>query len=406
MTGVSRRAAIGGAVALPLSMPSIIRAQTVSAPVKIGLLSDVGGTYQDNGGPGNKVAAELAVSDFGGTVLGRPIVVMQADDQNKPDVASSIARQWIDTDGVSLLLDGASSSAALAIQQISREKKRVYCTTSSIATALVGKACSPYFFQFMANAWSLSKGVGGTLTEQGNKTWFFIAVDNEAGTSLQSGAEQFILPAGGQVLGSVRAPVGTHDFSSYLVQAQASGAKVIGLANAGVDLQNCIKQAAEFGITKKGTLLATLVLEINDVISLGQDVCQGLVLATSFYWNLSLETRAFADRYVPKMGKPPGSGQACAYSSTMHWLKAVRDAGTLDADTVVAKMRQTPINDFFNKDVRIMPNGTVPHTTYLWMVKPSSEAKGKWDVFRQLGVLPSPTAFPPADAFGCPVTKA
>ena len=294
----------------------------------------------------------MAVLYWAGT-----IEVMQADDQNKPDVASTLARQWIDTEGVSLLLDGASSSAALAIQQVSREKKRVYCTTSSIATALVGKACSPYSFQFMGNAWSLAKGVGGTLTEQGHDTWFFIAVDNEAGTSLQTSTEQFIKAAGGKVLGAVRAPVGNADFSSHLVQAKASGAKVICFANAGADLQNCIKQAAEFGIAKGGQLLATLILEINDVVSLGQDACQGLVLTTSFYWNLSPETRAWTERYVAKMKKPPGSGQACAYSSTLHWLKAVRAAGTLDADAVTAKMRETPVDDFFNRDVRIMVNG-------------------------------------------------
>ena len=404
MNRISRRAALAGLAAAPLARPALVRAQT--APIKIGLLSDVGGTYQDNGGPGSKVAAEMAVADFGGKVLGRPIQVMQADDQNKPDIASTIARQWIDTEDVSLLLDGASSSAALAIQQVSREKKRVYCTTSSLATALVGKGCSPYFFQFMANAWSLAKGVGETLTEQGNKTWFFIAVDNEAGTSLQGGAEHFVLPAGGKVLGSVRAPVGNHDFSSYLIEAQASGAKVVCFANAGTDLQNCIKQASEFGITRKGTLLATLVLEIADVISLGQDVCQGLVLATSFYWNQTPETRAWSERYIPKMGKPPSSGQACAYSATTHWLKAVQATGTLDADVVAAKMHETPVNDFFNKDVRIMVNGTVPHTTYVWMVKPSSEAAAKWDGFKLINTLPTPTAFQPPDTFGCPLAKA
>ncbi len=406
MTTISRRAALAGLAAAPLARPALIRAQSVSAAIRIGLLSDVGGTYKDNGGPGNKVGTELAVADFGGSLLGRPIEVMQADDQNKPDVASSVARQWIDTEGVSLLLDGASSPAALAIQQVSREKKRVYCTTSSIPTALVGKPCSPYSFQFFGNAWSLSKGVAGTLTEQGNKTWFFIAVDNEAGTSLQKGAEQFIKAAGGTVVGAARAPVGNADFSSYLLQAKASGAKVIGLANAGADLQNCIKQAAEFGIAKGGQLLATLLLEINDVLSIGQDACQGLVLPSSFYWNSSPETRTWAARYVPKMNRPPGTGQACAYSATMHWLKAAKAAGTLDADVVAAKMRDTPLNDFFNRDVRIMANGAVPHTHYLWIVKPPAETKEQWDVFKLIGTLPSPSAFPPADAFGCPLGKA
>jgi branched-chain amino acid transport system substrate-binding protein len=404
MTSLSRRSVLGAVAVASLARPSILRADT--APVKIGLLSDVAGTYQDNGGPGAKVATEMAVADFGGSILGRPIQVIQADDQNKPDVASSLARQWLDTEGVSLLLDGASSPAALAIQQVSREKKRVYCTTSSLATALVGKSCSPYFFQFNSNAWALAKGVCGTLTDKGYNTWFFIAVDNEAGISLQSGAEHFIQPAGGKVLGSARAPVGDLDFSSHLISAQASGAKVICFANAGTDLQNCIKQAEECGITKNGTLLATLVLEVNDVISIGQDVCKGLVMATSFYWNQSADTHAWSHRYMPTMGKPPSSGQACAYSATTHWLKAVQAAGTLDGDAVAAKMRETPVNDFFNKDVRIMSNGTVPHTMYVWLVQPSSEAKEKWDVFKPFATLPSPTAFPSPDAFGCPLVKA
>ncbi len=233
-----------------------------------------------------------------------------------------------------------------------------------------------------------------------------IAVDNEAGTSLQKGAEQFIQAAGGTVLSAARAPVGNADFSSYLLQAKASGAKVIGLANAGADLQNCIKQAAEFGIAKGGQLLATLLLEINDVLSIGQDACQGLVLPSSFYWNLSPETRAWTARYVPKMNKPPGTGQACAYSATLHWLKAAKAAGTLDADAVATKMHDTPLHDFFNQDVRILANGAVPHTHYLWIVKPSSETKERWDVFKLIGTLPSPSAFPPADAFGCPLAKA
>ena len=373
--------------------------------MKIGLLSDVGGPYRENGGPGSKVAVEMAVADFGGSLLGRPIEVMQADDQNKPDVASSLARQWIDTEGVSLLLDGASSSAALAIQQVAREKNRVYCTTSSVATALVGKQCSPTGFQFNGNAFSLAKGVGGTLTEQGFDTWFFVTVDYEAGYSLQSNTEQFIRAAGGKILGSVRAPVGEADFSSYLIQARASGAKVVCFANAGADLQNCIKQAAEFGIVRGGQLLATLVLEIADVISLGQDVCQGLVLTNSFYWNMSPEARTWSARYSAKMKKPPASGHACAYSAAMHWLKAARDTGTLDGQAVASRMRETPVNDFFNKDVMVMANGAVPHTTYVWKVKPSAEATAPGDVYKLLGTLPSPTAFAPADAFGCPLVK-
>jgi len=401
MSSPSRRALLGALPALPLLCPSLVAAQSRGGPIKVGLLSDVGGPYQDNGGPGNKVAVELALADFGGSVLGRPLLAIQADNQNKPDLASSIAREWVDNQDVSLLLDGASSAAALAIQQVSREKKRIYCSTTSIATALIGRQCSPYSFQFMANAHALARGVGGALTEQGKDTWFFITVDNEGGTSLQSSAEMFIRPAGGRILGSVRAPVGTADFSSYIVRARSSGAKVVGLANAGVDLQTCIKQAAEFGVTRGGQLLATLVLEINDVLSIGQDSCRGLVLTTPFYWNMSAESRSWSERYAQRMRKPPGSGQASAYSATMHWLKAVQATGTLDADAVAPAMRAMPLRDFFNEDVRILANGSVPHSMYLWVVKPAAEAEARWDAFRLIGTLPSPQAFPPADAFGC-----
>jgi branched-chain amino acid transport system substrate-binding protein len=406
MSALSRRLLLAGLASAPLARPGLVRAQSASAPVRIGLLSDVSGPYQDNGGPGSRVAAQFAADDFGGTLLGRPIEVLQADDQNKPDVASSIARQWIDSEGVSLLLDGAASSSALAILQVTREKKRVYCTTSAIANAIVGAQCSPTGFQFFGNAYSLTKGVGETLTAQGHNTWFFITVDYEAGYSLQSSTEEFIRAAGGKVLGSVRVPIGTTDFSSYMLAAQASGAKVIGLANAGADLRNCIKQASEFGLTKSGQILAGLVLEITDVLALGQNVCEGLVLTNCFYWNMSPETRSWSERYIAKMNRPPASGQASAYSATMHWLKAARAAGTLDADAVAAKMREIPVNDMFNADVRIMANGTVPHAMHIWQVKPLSQSTSKWDVFSPVGTMPSPKAFPAPDAFGCRLGKA
>jgi branched-chain amino acid transport system substrate-binding protein len=406
MAKLRRRALLGTLAAASLARPAIIRAQTVSAPVKIGLLSDVGGPYRDVGGPGSKAAAELAVEDFGGTVLGRPIQVMQADDQNKADVASSLAREWIDDQGVSVLADGAASSAGLAIQQIAREKKRIFLMCTPTATALIGKQCSPYGFQFVADTYALAKGVGGALSKAGGDTWFFITADYEFGHSLQSNTEQFIKEAGGRVLGSAAAPLGTADFSSYLVQAAASGAKVIGLANAGTDLQNCIKQAAEFGITKNGQRLATLLMIVPDVLSLGQDTCKGLVLTNSFYWDQSPQTRAWTARYVAKMNQPPTAYNAGAYAAVLHWLKAVKAANTLDADASAAQMRALPLDDFYNSNVRIMANGCVPHTMYLWQVKPASAAKHKWDLFDQIGVTPSPDAYPPVGLFGCPLSPA
>ncbi len=406
MTTFSRRAALGTLAALPLARPGIIRAQTSSAPVKIGLLSDVGGPYRDVGGPGNRYAAEMAVEDFGGALLGRPLQVMQADDQNKADIASALAREWLDDRGVDVLADGGGSSAGLAIQEVARQRKKIYLMSTPTSTALIGKQCSPYGFQFAASTYALAKGVGSELVKAGGDTWFFITADYEFGYSLQRDTEEFIKQAGGRVLGSVRAPLGTADFSQYFLQAQASGAKVIGLANAGADLQNCIKQAAEFGVAKRGQRLATLLMIVSDVLSLGQDVCEGLVLTNSFYWALSPKTRVWGERYAAKMGKPPNEYNAGAYAAVTHWLKSAKEAGTLDGDAVAAKMRELPVNDVYNENVRILPNGCVPHTMYLWEVKARSASEYKWDAFKRISTIPSPGAYPPPSLFGCPLAGA
>ncbi len=296
-SAITRRMALAAATAAALARPAMIRAQAASMPIRIGLLSDVAGPYRNVNGPGAKIAVELAVEDFGGTLLGRPIEVQQADIQNKPDIASARARAWIDN-GFNLLADGGATSSGLAVQEVAREKKTIYLGNGPAATEFTGKFCSPYGFHFWANTYSLAKGTGDALTRAGGTSWFFITADYQFGYSLQAASEQFVKAAGGQVLGSVRAPLGTADFSSALLQARTSGAKVIGFANAGVDLQNCIKQAAEFGIVKGGQSLATLVMFVTDVAALGQDVCEGLVLTNSFYWDLTPRTRACVDRAI------------------------------------------------------------------------------------------------------------
>ena len=405
MIRLSRRAAIGALAAAPLARPGILRAQTSSVPVKIGLLSDVSGPYRDVGGPGSKFAAEMAVEDFGGSILSRPIQVLQADDQNKADVASALAREWIDDRGVNVLADGGGSSAGLAIQQITREKKRIYLMSMPQTTALIGKQCSPYGFQFAGDTYALAKGVGGELCKAGGDSWFFITADYEFGYSLQSNTEEFVRQAGGKVLGSIRAPLGTTDFSQYFIQAQASGAKIIGLANGGADLQNCVKQAVEFGVVKRGQRLATLLMIISDVLALGQDVCQGLVLTNSFYWDLSPKTRVWSERYAAKMRKPPNEYNAATYAGVTHWLKSVNAAGSLDADAVAAKMHEMPVSDFYNEEVGIQPNGCVPHRMYVWEVKSNSVTDHLWDVFRRMSTVPSPDAYPPPALFGCPLVR-
>ena len=278
---LTRRHVVGASAAVALGGSGAVRAQS-PAPIRIGVLSDVAGPYRNVGGIGGKIAVEMAVQDFGGSLLGRQIEVVQADIQNKPDLASAKAREWIDA-GFSLLVDGGATSSGLAIQEVSRAKKVIYLGNGPSATDFTGKFCSPYSFHFWADTYSLAKGTGQVLTRSGGTTWFFITADYQFGYSLQANTERFVKEAGGSVLGGVRVPLGTTDFSSALLAAQASRAKVIAFANAGADLQNCIKQAAEFGIVKGGQSLATLLLFITDVVALGQDVCEGLVLTNSFY---------------------------------------------------------------------------------------------------------------------------
>jgi branched-chain amino acid transport system substrate-binding protein len=397
---ITRRMALGGATAAVLARPALIRAQAASAPIRIGLLSDVAGPYRNVNGPGGKIAVELAVEDFGGTLLGRTIDVQQADIQNKPDIASAQARAWIDS-GFNVLVDGGATSSGLAVQEVAREKKTIYLGNGPAATEFTGKFCSPYGFHFWANTYSLAKGNGDALTRAGGTSWFFITADYQFGYSLQAATEQFVKAAGGQVLGSVRAPLGTADFSSALLQARTSGAKVIGFANAGVDLQNCIKQAAEFGIVKGGQSLATLVMFITDVVALGQDVCQGLVLTNSFYWDLTPQTRAWTERFAKRMDQPPTMAQAADYSAALHWMRAVQSAGTLDADAVAAKMHAMPVNDFYHDNVPVQPNGQLQDPMHVWRVKPSAKSTHKWDFYEPVATIPGKDAYPPLNETGC-----
>src|SRR6204780_1250414 len=402
MSQLSRRLALGGIAAVPLARPGLIRAQSTSKPVRLGLLSDMGGPYRDVGGPGNRYAAELAVADFGGSVLDRPIEVLQADDQNKPDVASSIAREWVDNQGVDVLMDGAGSSAGLAIQQVGREKQRIYLITGPATSDMTGKQCSPYGIHFCYDTYALSHGTGTALTKNGGDSWFFITADYAFGYALERDTMAAVKATGGKVLGAVRAPLGTADFSSYLIQAQGSGAKVIGFANAGTDLQNCIKQSAEFGLTKNGAKIATLLMAINDVASLGQRVCEGLIYTDSFYWDLNPGTRDFAKRWGEKFGgMVPGLLHAGNYCATNHWLKAVKAAGTTDADAVVAKMKATPVNDFYNTNVKIREDGRVMHVMYLWQVKPAAQARSRYDFCNRLATIAPEDAWRPLADGGC-----
>jgi branched-chain amino acid transport system substrate-binding protein len=406
MTTLSRRLLLGGLAAAPLARPHIIHAQSSSKPVRLGLLSDLNGPYRDIGGPGNRVACELAVADFGGEVLGRKIEVLQADEQNKPDLAVSIGRQWLD-EGVDALADGSASSTGLAAQALATEKKRIYMATGPASSDFTGKLCSPYGLHFAYDTYALAKGTGTAVTKSGGKTWFFITADYAFGHALERDTTAAIKANGGKVLGSVKAPLGTADFSAFLLQAQTSGAEVIGFANAGTDLQNCLKQAAEFGISKSGAKMATLLMAINDVNSLGQKVCAGLIYTDSFYWDMNPGTRAFAKRWSEKMGgMVPGLLHAANYCATNHWLKAIKAVGSTNAEKVMAKMKATPINDFYNKNVEVREDGCVMHEMHLWKVKPASESKYKYDFCTQVAAIEPKDAWRPLNEGGCPYIKA
>jgi branched-chain amino acid transport system substrate-binding protein len=407
MNKISRRAVVSVLTAAPLAMPGLLRAQGTSKPVKLGLLSDMGGPYRDVGGPGNRAAVELAVEDAGGSVLGRPIEIVQGDDQNKPDVAASLAREWVDSQGVDVLMDGAASSSGLAIQQIAREKKHIYLITGPASSDMTGKQCSPYGIHFAYDTYALAHGTGAALTKAGGDSWFFITADYAFGYALERDTIAAVQSAGGKVLGNVRAPLGTADFSSYLVQAKASGAKVFGFANAGTDLQNCIKQAAEFGLSQSGVRMATLLMALNDVNSLGLKACEGLVYTDSFYWDLSDKTRAWAKRWAAKMpGREPGLLHAANYCAANHWLKAVKAAGTTDADAVVAKMKATPVNDMYNDNVQVREDGRVMHVMHLWQVKSPAESKYPYDYCKEVVTIPADQAWRPLAEGGCPLVKA
>ena len=372
--------------------------------IKIGVLTDMNGPYADVVGEGSVVGTRLAVEDVGGTVLGMPIEVISANTQNKPDIASAIARQWLDDEKVDVIIGGSSSAAGLAIQEVAREKQHLFLITNSASSDFTGKACSPFGIQFTYDTYALANGTARAMVKRGGDTWFFLTVDYAFGYALERDTSKFVLDAGGKVLGEVRHPLNNSDFSSYLLQAQASKAKVIGLANASTDAVNAIKQGTEFGIVEGGQRMAALLMFIADVEALGLKSAQGLVLTESFYWDLNDKTRAWTKRFMAEMnGKVPTMGHAGAYAAALHYLKAVKEAGTKDPKTVAAKMREMPVNDMYNDNVRIRPDGRVLHKMYLMQVKAPAESKYPHDDYQILAETPGEQAFRPMDQGGCPL---
>jgi branched-chain amino acid transport system substrate-binding protein len=380
-------------------------AQISDDVVKLGVLTDMSSLYSDATGKGSLAAVEMAVADYGGKVTGKPIEVVSADHQNKPDIGISIARNWYDNEKVDAILDVPTSSVALPISALTREKNRIHINSGGGSSDLTGTACSPNTVHYTYDTYALSNVAGKAMIKRGEDTWFFVAADYAFGMALERDAANVVKESGGKVLGDVRAPLNTPDFSSYLLQAQASNAKVVALANAGGDTTNALKQAAEFGITQGGQKMIALLMEITDTHALGLKATQGLIVTDAFYWDMNDETRAFSKRFYDKVGHMPSMIQAGLYSATMHYLKAIGAIGTDDAPKVMAQMRATPINDFFAKNGKIRIDGRMVHDMYLFEVKKPSESQSEWDVYKLLATVPGDEAFRPLDKGGCPLVK-
>jgi len=373
--------------------------------VKIGVLDDMSGPYSDNTGPGDVLAVRMAVADFGGTVLGKPIEVVSADMQNKVDVGVGIARRWFDQEQVDVIIGIPHSAIALAVVQLAEQKNRLVLPTAAATAELTGKSCSAQSAHWVYDTYGQSKTIANAIVRQGGDSWFFITVDYAFGLALEQNASEFVKAAGGKVLGSARHPLSTADFSSYLLQAQASKAKVVVMANGGADITNAIKQAKEFGLDKGGQRLAALLIQYPEVHSLGLQTAQGLLMASSFYWDMSPEARAFTDRFAAAKGMPPTMIQAGTYGAALHYLKAVKAAGTDEAKAVMAKMKELPINDFMTRNGRIREDGRVIRDMYLMQAKRPEESKGEWDLAKIVATIPGDQAFRPLHEGGCPLVK-
>lgn len=410
---INRRKLLAGAAALPtlgaLGSGSA-RAQSANT-IRIGVLNDQSSLYRDISGPGSTQAVRLAIQESGVTQRGINVEVVQADHQNRPDVGSTVVRQWIDRDGIDVIVDVPTSSVALAVNTLVRERNKVFINSGAATSDLTGAACSPNTVHWTYDTYMLANGTGGAMVRAGGNTWFFITADYAFGHALERDTSEFVRAAGGQILGSVRTPFpGTTDFSSFLQQAQRSRARVIGLANAGGDTINSIKQAAEFRITRGGTKLAGLLVFVTDVHSLGLEVAQGLVLTETFYWDLNDRTRAFTQRLGAMPGNlRPSMVQAGCYSGILHYLKAVADMGVAAAKAsgvdAVNRMKAMPASDDAFGEGTIRADGRKIHPAYLFEVKQPSESRGAWDYYKLLATIPADQAFRPIGQGGCALVR-
>jgi branched-chain amino acid transport system substrate-binding protein len=378
------------------------RAQISDDVVRIGVLNDQSGLYADLGGPGSVAAARMAIEDFGGIVLGKPVEIVYADHQNKSDVGAAIAREWFEVGKVDMAIGFDHSAVALAVEQLAAEKNRIAIAGAVGSTAFTGKSCTPTEASWIYDSYALTTSLAKAIVAEGRDTWFFITVDYAFGHSLEADASAAVKAAGGKVLGSVRHPLNTADFSSYLLQAQASGAKVVAFANGGGDMVNATKQANEFGLTKNQTIVSLLVF-ISDVHSMELQAAQGLKFVTAFYWDRDEETRIWSKRFFERQGRMPTMPQAAVYSAIRHYLGALEAAGTDEAKAVMTKMRERPVNDFYVKNGRLRADGRLVHDMYFAQVKKPSESNGPWDYYKLLATIPGDQAFRPLAEGGCPL---
>ncbi|MGX7706628.1 ABC transporter substrate-binding protein [Methylobacterium sp. Gmos1] len=404
MTGLRWRGLSIGLAASCLAAGLALPARAADqGPVRIGVLVDLEGTYADIGGLGAVEAVRMAVEDVGGSVLGRPIEVVSAGGQNKADVAANIARQWYDS-GVDVITDLPSSAMALAVMNLANEKKKIALVTSAGSSDITGKFCSPYTAHWTWDTYAMARGTGSSVVRQGGTDWYFLTADYVFGQALERDTAAVVKASGGRVLGAVRAPLNTQDFSSFLLQAQASKAKILGLANGGTDTTNAIKQAREFGLTDSMQLVA-LIAFLSDVHSLGLKVAQGLLLTEAFYWDQDEATRAWSRRFFARMKRMPSMTQAGAYSGALHYLKAVKAVGSKDPDAVMAQMRRTPIEDFMTHGGTLRADGRVIRDMYLFQAKTPAESTGEWDLYKLVRRIPGDEAFRPLAEGGCPLVR-
>ena len=394
--------ALGG-----LATPAAAQTPNLSdGVVRIGILNDQSGVYAEFGGRSSIEAARMAVEDFGGKMGDKPIEIVSADHQNKADIASGIARAWYDQDKVDAIMELTTSSVALAVQGLSKEKKKITITTGAATSDLTGKQCTPYGYHWAYDTHALAVGTGGALVQNGGDTWFFLTADYAFGHSLEAETTRYLTSKGGKVVGGVRHPLATQDFSSFLLQAQGSGAKVIGLANAGLDTSNAIKQAAEYGIVDGGQRLAALLFTLAEVKGLGLKVAQGLTLTEGWYWDLNDETRKFGERFKARTGKMPNMIHTGTYSAVLSYLKAVKAAGTDETEAVTKTLKELPVDDIFSHNGKVQPTGLMVHDMYLFEVKKPADSKGEWDLYTLLATIPGAEAYATVEQSGCPMTTA